>query len=127
MSEPRPRVLVIDDEPQVGRMLVRLLRRTHDVVAVTSADDALAVVEEGWDAILCDIMMPGADGPAFYVQLEERYPEVAPLVGFMTGGAFDARVQAFLETRGDEGWLAKPFQRADVIEFLDRLLHRADR
>ncbi len=127
-SERKLRVLVIDDEEQVGRVLVRLLRYTHEAHAVTDADTALELARQGdWDAIVCDVMMPGTNGPAFLARLEAECPEVVPRVGFMTGGLFNPEVRAFLESRGDEGWLSKPFQRQTVLDFIERLVRNAER
>ncbi|MEO0603589.1 MAG: response regulator [Myxococcota bacterium] len=115
-------MLVVDDEPHVGRMLVRLLRRTHDVVAVADPDEALALaVAEPWEAILCDVMMPGTNGPEFHARLEAARPEAAARLGFMTGGLFDPEMEGFLESLGEGGWLSKPFDRRAVIAYLERL------
>lgn len=120
---PRPRLLVIDDEFQVGQMLQRLLRRDYDVTAVTSAAEALPLAREGtFDAILCDVRMPGMTGPEFYVALSGEHPEVARRVGFMTGGTFESDVRALIAAQGDRGWLAKPFTREALHEFLARLV-----
>ena len=103
----RRRILVIDDEPLAGQMLVRLLE-AHDVVAETRATDALSRVNAGerFDRVLCDLMMPGMSGLALYHQLPD---EVRRRVVFMTGGAFSAEAAAFLASVPNPR-LEKPFQ-----------------
>jgi CheY-like chemotaxis protein len=98
----RGRILVLDDEPLVGRAIVRLLRASHDVLALTSPSEALARAAGGerWDLILCDLMMPGLDGRQFLERLEREVPFLAPRVVFMTGGAFTDEGRAFLEEAG---------------------------
>jgi CheY-like chemotaxis protein len=98
-AEPgRARVLVVDDDARCARSLERLLGATHDVSTATSPADALTAIAGGarYDAILCDMMMPGLDGQAFYEELGEVAPELTRRVVFMSGGTFTERTEAFL-------------------------------
>ena len=56
----RARVLVVDDEELVGRVIRRALSVAHDVTVTTSAAQALAALDAGppFDLILCDVMLP---------------------------------------------------------------------
>src|SRR4051812_29214836 len=67
-SAPSGRVLVIDDEAAVGRTIQRLLGERHEVVVLTSGVQALELLERGesFDAILCDMSMPGMTGIDVY-------------------------------------------------------------
>ncbi|MFZ5896278.1 MAG: PAS domain-containing protein [Myxococcota bacterium] len=91
------RVLVIDDEATVGRLLARILHG-HEVVVETRAADALARLRDRqhFDRILCDVMMPEMSGMDFYEELVRLDASLGKLVIFMTGGAFSARAAAFL-------------------------------
>ena len=99
-SSRRGRVMVIDDEPMVGSSLRRNLTKEHDVVALTSAREALDLIVAGerYDVIFCDLMMPDMTGMDFYEALANDYPALAPSVIFFTGGAFTARASSFLES-----------------------------
>jgi CheY-like chemotaxis protein len=92
-------VLVVDDEELVGLSLVRLLSPGHDVSAVKSAEEALALIGGGrrFDLILCDLMMPGASGMDLFERLSSIAADQAERMVFMTGGAFTAKARAFLE------------------------------
>jgi len=94
----RVRVLVVDDEPLVGRALQRSLREQADVQVEESAPAALARLERGerFDLVLSDVMMPELPGADFHAALERIDPALARKVVFMTGGAFSAREQEFL-------------------------------
>jgi CheY-like chemotaxis protein len=120
--EPRARVLVIDDEPQVGKALERLLGPFHDVAYVGSARDALAQLAEGrpYDVVLCDLMMPDLTGMDFYEELARRDPLLAERVAFITGGAFTPRAREFLERNRNER-LDKPFDPEALREVVSRL------
>lgn len=126
-SPPKPRLLVIDDEPLVGSMLTRLLRRRYAVTSTTSGHEGLRLaIAEHWDAILCDIMMPELSGPQFLQRLAAQRAELTDHVGFMTGGAFDPETRAFLDRCGEKNWLPKPFGYEDVQAFVQRLCEPRD-
>jgi CheY-like chemotaxis protein len=112
-------VLVVDDEPLVGRSLVRILERRHRVTALTSARDVLERVEAGerWDVVICDLMMPEMTGMALARRLGEVAPDLLPRLVFSTGGAFTEQARAFL----DEGWpvLQKPIEPQALRVWVD--------
>jgi PAS domain S-box-containing protein len=104
------RVLVVDDEPIVAGSLARALALHHDVVTATSAAAALAeLATVAFDVIICDVMMPDMSGIELFQTLEERDPDQARRVIFVTGGAFTAKERTFLESRP---WrtIEKPFE-----------------
>lgn len=113
MSDPpeRPRqrsVLVIDDEPLVGRLVERALNREHRVTVVVTGRAALDLVQGGetFDLILCDLMMPEITGMDLYDRLLAISADQAERMVFLTGGAFTTRAQKFLDGRP---YLEKPF------------------
>lgn len=108
----RLRILVVDDEPDVLHSLHRLLGSTHDVVTADGGQSALFLLDRDaeFDIILCDVMMPGVDGPACFEQIEARHPRLADRVVFMTGGLPSTRAREFVEQRG-ELVVAKPVTR----------------
>ena len=73
--------------------------------------NALELIQagEGFDLILCDLRMPVMTGIEFYELLLSRDPALAARMIFMTGGAFTARAEAFLERSTNER-LDKPFK-----------------
>ena len=121
-TERRTRVLVIDDEPRMGRALERLLALDHDVAVTGGAREALDLVERGetWDVLLCDLMMPGMSGMDLHAELQRRAPHLAGRLVFMTGGAYTQEAQDFL-ARVPNRRLEKPF-RPEVLESLLREL-----
>lgn len=92
----RARILVIDDEPLVGRALARLFEHDGHVVDVAGdADEALRRLDGAdYDLVLCDLMMPRTSGMALYAQVEATAPEVAARFVFATGGAFTDEARA---------------------------------
>lgn len=120
-SGPRLRVLIVDDEPMIGRALERALSPVDDVTVVNSAFDALAFFEAGreFDLVLCDLSMPGMSGAGLYDQVAERWPLLLPRFVIMTGGASTDSTRAFLE-RSSVPRLDKPIDMARLRALLDR-------
>ncbi len=121
-SSARARVLVVDDEPSVGSALRRVLA-DHDVTVLTSAREGLALLVSGerFDLILSDLMMPDMSGMDLYEQVTLRFPEVAPFIVFLSGGAFTAAGAAFLE-RVTNPHIEKPFDAGQVRDLVTRIL-----
>jgi signal transduction histidine kinase len=111
----RTRVLVIDDEPFIGRVIRGALKSEHDVVTVQRASEALARLEQGetFDLVLCDVVMPDLSGPEFYAKVAARWPQLAARLVFMTGGAFTPGTVAFMKNV-PTAVLSKPFALDDL-------------
>ncbi|RKH08642.1 hybrid sensor histidine kinase/response regulator [Corallococcus sp. CA053C] len=116
------RLLLIDDEPAVGSAVSRLLRNLYEVHVIQDAREALKRLSHGerFDAILCDLMMPGMSGMDFLVELERLAPELAPRTGLMTGGV-NPQAREFVGRRAKE-LLEKPFERDQLCTFVETLM-----
>jgi signal transduction histidine kinase/ActR/RegA family two-component response regulator len=115
----RGRVMVVDDEPIVCFSLERLLSTEGEVVALTSASQALALIRAGerFDVILCDLMMPEMDAPILYEEIRRISPSQAERMVFVTGGAFTVRAREFLESVSNPR-LGKPFDVEALVELV---------
>jgi signal transduction histidine kinase/CheY-like chemotaxis protein len=121
-AAPRPeraRILAIDDEPMIARVLKHTLG-SHDVTEMTSAVEALERIRKGerYDLIICDLMMPHMTGMDFHAALETDAPEQARRIMFLTGGAFTPRAHAFLDTV-QVPRIDKPFQVKEIRKVVD--------
>jgi CheY-like chemotaxis protein len=107
----RPRVLVVDDEPLVGRAVRRVLSEQSDVASVTGGREALALLGDPaqvFDVVLCDLMMPDMTGAEFRAAMLRVRPELGRRLIFITGGAFTPDMEQFLEESACPH-LLKPF------------------
>ncbi|MHC5009990.1 MAG: response regulator, partial [Planctomycetota bacterium] len=81
-------ILIVDDDPIVPRTLRILLQKHgHQVEAAASAEDALAKMEtSGYDLVISDINMPGADGFELLKRVKVLHPqaEVILVTGYGT-------------------------------------------
>jgi len=124
-SRKRARLLVIDDEPLILKVITNVLLVEHDVTSELDAGAALDRIRRGerFDAILCDLMMPQVTGMDLYETLLEIAPKQAQTMLFLTGGAFTARAQAFLD-RLPNVTIEKPFDQATLITRVRQILAR---
>ncbi|MHB8872053.1 MAG: PAS domain S-box protein [Myxococcaceae bacterium] len=90
------RLLIVDDEPTLCRAIGRVLKR-HQVELASGGREALAKAAEGsFDAVLCDLMMPGMNGMEVFEELKKASPGLERRMVFMTGGSFSSAAARFL-------------------------------
>jgi signal transduction histidine kinase/CheY-like chemotaxis protein len=118
----RGRVLIIDDDPRVLTVLLRMLD-AHDVQAAQGARAAFDLLAAApmVDAVLCDLLMPEVSGIDFYRELGLRHPSLLDRVIFLSGGANTDVAREFLHSV-DNQCLKKPPQRSELLAAIDRLL-----
>jgi signal transduction histidine kinase len=113
------RVLVVDDEPSILRMMIRFLPES-DVVPVATVDEAMAVLESSAvEAILCDLNLRPASGADLYREVVSRWPDLVDSFTMTTGGAVTPSLRRF-EQEVSIPWLRKPFGRGQVIAAVQR-------
>jgi PAS domain S-box-containing protein len=119
----RGRILLVDDEEMLLRILTLILSDDHDVVATESARAALALCAGGerFDVILCDLMMPEMTGMDLYRELARLDPAQASRMIFLTGGAFTPNAQRFLSDNARE-YIEKPFDTVKLRATVQRHL-----
>jgi PAS domain S-box-containing protein len=112
------RVLVIDDEPSIGRAIGRILSG-HQVVLAGSGREALAILTEDqhFDVVFCDLMMPDLTGMDVHQALLGKRSPLAEQMVFMTGGAFTDGARAFLDAVPNQR-LDKPFTAEQIRAYV---------
>lgn len=120
----RFRILVVDDEDSIRRLLKRALtRRGHEVETASDGRQALSLMNDGsgrrsFDRILSDLRMPGLSGPDFLRHLRDRGRGEAEGLIFMTGDHASPVAARLLEEAGVP-WIVKPFTLDEVARALD--------
>lgn len=114
-------VLVVDDDPDLLRLLSMRLRASgYRVSAVDSAESALArVATERPDLVLSDVCLPGRDGLALFDELRARHPAL-PVILLTAHGTIPDAVAA--TARGVFGYLTKPFDSQALLEKIRQAL-----
>ena len=115
------RVLVVDDDPQMGELLrERLSRRGFDVRIDASPEEALRKIEaEDFDVIVTDVRMRELDGIALCERVTLNRPDV-PVIVITAFGSLETAVAAI--RAGAFDFLAKPFEVEELAFRLDRAL-----
>ncbi len=116
------RILVVDDEEEVGQVISEVLELDgHTVEVAASGQAALEKIKRRrYDVILSDLRMPGMDGPSFYRALSETRPELIESLAFITGDTLSPRVRDFLEG-SERPYLEKPIVPRDIRDLVERL------
>jgi signal transduction histidine kinase/ActR/RegA family two-component response regulator len=119
----RARILVVDDEPDIGHLLTDILQGDgHETASASSGREALDWLgDREVDLIISDLRMPDMDGPALYRALAERRPELLTRLVFITGDTLAADITGFLSETG-ANVLEKPLDPPDVSRRVQALL-----
>jgi len=126
MQKPGPRVVVIEDKPEMRRNIVRLLRlEGYDPAEAAHGEAGLALVRERKPAlVICDVMMPGIDGHEVLraVRVDPQLRSV-PFI-FLTARA-DKSDQRGGMNLGADDYITKPFSNDDLLAAVAARLQRA--
>lgn len=116
------RILVVDDEAPVREFLRAVLESLgHQVSEASGGGEALQLLDgQEFDALVCDLRMPGLDGPEVEARLRERQAAVADRIIFATGDTARGDVLRFLDGLG-RPYLLKPFTAQELARAVDQL------
>ena len=109
------RILVVDDDADMLRLLsLRLKAAGHEVVAVGSAEAALAQLDIARpQLVLSDVRLPGKDGLALFDEVHARHPSL-PVILLTAHGTIPDAVQA--TARGVFTYLTHPYDGKELLE-----------
>jgi signal transduction histidine kinase/CheY-like chemotaxis protein len=119
------RVLVVEDEPTVARLIADVLQDEGLTVEVLldGREGLKRAAERRFDLVVCDMRMPGLDGQQFYQTLVRTGNDLQHNFLFVTGDVIAPATQAFLE-RNRLPHLAKPFRVEELTERARGVLDR---
>jgi two-component system OmpR family response regulator len=122
-ARPRPRLLVVDDEPNIVELLSASLRYAgFEVETASSGEQALEVARRYRpDMLVLDVMMPGIDGFGVLRRLRgdgERVPVLFLTARDGTGDAITGL------TLGGDDYVTKPFSLEELIARIRAVLRR---
>jgi len=117
-------ILVIDDEPQMRRMIARVLNGAgHTVRQAADGNEGMALFRQAQPAlVITDIVMPDAEGIETIRELRKAAPTLPILA--ISGGS----TPLYLDAAGKLGAsavLAKPFSNEDLLTTVEALLDHA--
>ena len=111
-SQGRGRIVVVEDEPDIGEAIGYALKRAgFSVRIVTTCKEGLNAVCRGADLVLLDLNLPDGDGLDVCRQLRRRPASIGtPVLVTSARGDLDQSLAA-----GANGFLAKPFSMRDLV------------
>jgi len=125
MNTEKKRILVVDDEASITRLLKLNLEQTNEY-EVRPENDALAAVAAAEEfkphLILLDVMMPGLDGGELAARFQANPKLKSVPIVFLTAAATKGEVYARGGKVGGLPFLAKPVELSEVVACLKRLL-----
>ncbi|MGH2658888.1 MAG: response regulator transcription factor [Actinomycetota bacterium] len=122
-GEARPRILIVDDDPVILRLLqINFRLEGYDVDSASRGDEALRRAREAVpDVVVLDIMMPGVDGFDVLRQLrEDPASRDVPVILLSARAQDEDRLRGY--ALGVEVYVTKPFDPAHLVEIVRRVL-----
>jgi CheY-like chemotaxis protein len=115
------RILIVDDDESVRRLLQATLPRdSYAVLEASDGDQALELIEqERPDLVLLDWKMPGRTGSQVLDELKQRHPALPVVV---LTAEHQPPQRALAEALGVDVFLTKPFSPMELLDTVERLL-----
>ena len=117
------RILVVDDEEPIRRILCRLLDRNgYSSAAAADADEALRTLkEEHYALVLTDMDMPGTSGLDLIMQIQNEFDDTATV---MVTGMDDTNLANTALEIGAYGYIIKPFEPNEILINVSNAMRR---
>ncbi|MDX5394482.1 MAG: response regulator [Pseudomonadota bacterium] len=115
-----PRILLAEDDDSLRGFLARALERAgFEVRACADGEEAAAVLDQDWDLLLTDIVMPGMDGIEVARLAAARNPSLR--IMFITGFAAVALAAGDSAPAGAKV-LSKPIHLREIVSEVERMM-----
>lgn len=124
-SEVHARILIVDDHPNTGSTLARILGEIHTPVEIFTAlngQQALAIVDEGVDVLIVDYLMPDMTG----LELIERLralPIRQPARTILISAHHNAELVELSQRVHVDDYLVKPVHPKQIRSLVESVLH----
>ena len=116
------KILVADDEQNLRRVLVALLRRDgHEVLQAASGLEAIERLADV-DVVITDLRMPGADGMEVLRSASKNHPHV-PVIMITAYGSVGQAVEAI--KAGAFDYIEKPFEQDSIRSIIEKAIGQA--
>ncbi len=126
--EVHARILIVDDHPNTGATLARILEGTHASVEILTAlngQEALAIVGEGVDVLIVDYLMPDMTGVELIEQLR-ALPIRQPARTILISAHYNAELVELSQRAQVDNYLIKPVYPKQIRGLVESALHDLD-
>lgn len=117
----RKKILIIDDEVNIGLLLSKFLTRNgFDVVNATTGNSALEKMQDReFDLVLCDYRLDDTDGKEILIKIKEKYPTTGVII--ITGYS-DIKMAVSLIKLGAYDYITKPLYPDEILNTINHAL-----
>ncbi len=115
-----PNVLVVEDESDIAALYAGFLRERYSVTVATTAEEAIDVVDERFDAVLLDRRLPDGSGDQVLEYIRENSLECRVAMVTAVEPDFD------IIDMGFDLYLTKPVSRSNLLRAIETLLSRTE-
>ncbi|MFH0900084.1 MAG: response regulator [Pseudomonadota bacterium] len=120
----KPKLLVVDDEPDMLDFFERALRADFKVTRALSGEEALQRIAEGdYEVLITDHKMPRMSGIELIEALGNRYPSLVTVL--ISGFSDSCELQAAIRDHGIHGYLVKPIDSEGLRTLIEKTIARA--
>lgn len=122
-ATPLKRIVIAEDDPAIGTMLLKVLSQFYDVVMTSDGVSALAAAGQlpKPDLLLLDVMMPGMDGHAVAAAARALPGLKSIPIIFLTAKSGPSDVIKGIQS-GARHYITKPFKIDDLVQRVKRAL-----
>jgi CheY-like chemotaxis protein len=122
MNKHNETILIVDDEPNVRRLLRTILSNNFNVVEAEDGKQAIEIANsQKPDVILMDMMMPKMDGlTACHLIKNNPATKMIPVI-MVSAIGFELNIK-LSKQMGAAGYITKPFSSQDLINAIDKVL-----
>lgn len=118
------RILVVEDEPQINKMIQILLRKSgYDSLPAFSGTETILLLEkEKFDLVLLDLMLPGISGEEVLDRINKLQ---VPVICVSAKDDLDTKLE--LIRKGADDYITKPFNNEELIVRIEAVLRRVSK
>lgn len=122
------KILVVDDEPDIRRLITDELKDYFNVIDVSDGIAALEILksDEGIELVVCDVMMPGMSGYDVTARIKEDIATCHIPVILLTALGSDAKKLEGIQS-GADAYITKPFNPDYILTRILKLLEQRNR
>lgn len=116
------RILIVDDEPDMLKLLSMILKEKtpYEVVTTNNPVEAVEMVRnQNFDIVITDLKMPGLDGLQLLEEVKKKDEDV-PVIIITAYGTIDAATEAI--EKGGFDFITKPFKKEQILFTIEKAL-----
>lgn len=125
-SNPIPYILIVDDEPQIHTVLIKLLKSEGYIVeSAYNAEEAFQQIEKRKpDLVILDVMMPRVSGIDVCNQIKEN-PETRDILVLMLSARDQQNDRLAGFAQGADDYVSKPFHLRSLVRKVQHMLEKS--